>query len=758
VPTEPPVELVETLSRLELATPEQVHGMAPRVRRLARDLPLFESVWIDALSQARILTPYQAAEINAGRADQLRIGSLLLCRKLASNGLGEWFIARDTRLRSWWRLMRVAYDDRPVDEISGELETLLAEVGHLDVTGLLPPRRAGVTNGAVWAACQHVDGVAAADWLAQHGRLPPDAVLEIARQMMPGLVAIEASGRTHGDLAARQLLLCGHLIALPLPGVRAIVRPAEGYSRADLPPEAFDGLAPQRVLEGTPPTIASDLFALGCLWWHLLTGRTPLTGGDALSKLRSAQTARIADVRSIAPDTPAVLADAIAQCLQADPAKRPASMRALAGQLGESSRSGKSALGRCLARTPVRRSARRTGPRTSMPAQTRLPSAPWMAAAAMALLAMVYAFSGSKQKLPLNSIAGTPHTQYTSNQQQPTSTALPTAVTSTRSAGQQVDVEPTGPADLVLSADRPLTASSIRLLPGQKVRGRPGARPLVVVPLGGLLVDCEDVTFENIDFVGETAPSSGQTGSLLQLRAYRLTLRGCSFQSAARSEVSISAIHWSQPPTNERTVQLPTGVLKLTDCVFASVAAAIDGRLAAAERLELVNCLHLGPGPLVKRSAMPKPDEPCLLSLEHCTVREALGVLCVMHDSKLAAPGAIEIRAVDCALLPIAGSGLLEFSGAADPLPLAPSIQWTGQGSLLGVETPVAVWRQPYDQPRMLAEDHFYVSGLVRSRVEFAGSAGQGPQASRLVRWQAPLSSPDPPGITEAPLYLPAAK
>ena len=40
----------------------QVTQMGRRVRRLARDLPQFESVWVDALAQARILTPFQAAE------------------------------------------------------------------------------------------------------------------------------------------------------------------------------------------------------------------------------------------------------------------------------------------------------------------------------------------------------------------------------------------------------------------------------------------------------------------------------------------------------------------------------------------------------------------------------------------------------------------------------------------------------------------------------------------------------------------------
>ena len=67
MPELPPAELVATLERLGLASGEQVARMGRRVGRLARELPRFDSVWIDALAQDGVLTPFQAAELNAGR-------------------------------------------------------------------------------------------------------------------------------------------------------------------------------------------------------------------------------------------------------------------------------------------------------------------------------------------------------------------------------------------------------------------------------------------------------------------------------------------------------------------------------------------------------------------------------------------------------------------------------------------------------------------------------------------------------------------
>ena len=82
MPELPPKELVATLERLGLATAGQLAGVARQVGRLAGELPLFDSVWLDALAQARILTPFQVAELNAGRGQSLRIGPYLLCERL----------------------------------------------------------------------------------------------------------------------------------------------------------------------------------------------------------------------------------------------------------------------------------------------------------------------------------------------------------------------------------------------------------------------------------------------------------------------------------------------------------------------------------------------------------------------------------------------------------------------------------------------------------------------------------------------------
>ena len=396
MPELPPHELVATLERLGVASGEEVARMGRRVGRLAKDLPRFDSVWIDALAQARVLTPFQAAELNAGRGGALRVGPFLLCQRLAHPCYVASYRAKNVDSGKMVRLAVVENAGPRADAILGQLRSLIEneiagsqrlpegveDRGHapgavgsrllvhtvdnlrINEQSASPPSPSlplspspslitdvGRDGERVFAAWPWIDGRTAAEWMVHHGRFPPEVVLEIARAMLVELVAFEKQGLCHGDVSTSSLILTdAGDVALAMPGLRAILRPEEGYAHADLLPEAFDSLAPERIASGTPPDTASDVYACGCVWWHLLCGRPPLAGGNSLTKLRAAQAGGICDVRRHAPDVPPALAAAIAACVEVEPSRRPESMARLAAMLGSPTQVGKGALADCLSR------------------------------------------------------------------------------------------------------------------------------------------------------------------------------------------------------------------------------------------------------------------------------------------------------------------------------------------------------------------------------------------------------------------------
>ena len=657
----PPPQLVALMERLGIATPGQIQHMEGRVRRLARDLPWFESVWVDALSQARLMTPFQAKEINAGRGDALRIGPYVLQRPVAACHYAACYRAERTRSRETVRLAVLGDRVAGAEPIFEQLQSLAARAASIACESIVPITDVGAEEGRIWAASPWIDGTSAAEWMVHHGRFPPDVVLEIGRAMLAGLVLLEERGLCHGDISVAGLLLTERGgVVLPQPGLRAIVRPEEGYAHADLRPEAYDALSPERVADGTPPTIASEVYACGCVWWHLLCGRPPLAGGDSLAKLRAAQAAAIGDLRQWTCDVPAPLAAAIATCLQRDPERRPQSIGQLASMLGPAQRQGRQKLARCLSASagpiaPWLRPARSAG------RGKRLPELLTAAAAGLILIAAV--------AWPLWRARTRPPAAVEAVEAPPRPAPAPHAKPEPpQKAGNK------GPADLVLPSDRAIAAQSIRLIAGQCVRSEPGKRVRLLVPPGGMVVNTERVCFENVDFspdsrLADARPQNdSEPNALVRLGAAEAEFDGCSFRSTPGSLRAPSAILWTHAPdSGQAALALPNGRVRLRNCVFHRVDAAVDCRTPGALAIEAANSLCLARGPLVRLARCPGADEPIRIALSRVTLRDGGPLVECDCGPGSSQPGEIAIEATGCVLSPRPGVPLLLVTAAESP-------------------------------------------------------------------------------------------
>jgi hypothetical protein len=558
------------------------------------------------------------------------------------------------------------------------------------------------------------------------------------------------------------------------PGLRGILRPEEGYASADLLPEAYDSLAPERVAAGTPPSVLSDIYACGCVWWQLLCGRSPLTGGNSLAKLRAAQAGEICDVQRYAPDVPAALASAISACLQHDPNRRPESFARLSAMLGPPTRSGKEALADFLARAG-RPTVRWTTTVRSIRKSNRTPL--WIAgticclAAAVAVLGPMWQGRFSKAEaggrkaetevasgqwpvarkegsgirdqgpeIAQNSISKSPNLQI-SKSDAPSPFIVPT------NYQQPVDVKP---VDMVLAAEQSVDATPLQLQAGQCVRGASGKRAVLHVPVAGFIVDKENVRFENIDFVWQAASdNAGNTEpALVRLLASQAEFRGCSFQCSDSRHSLVSAIRWVHPAKNdEAELALPSGRVQLTDCLFHHVDAGLHCRTIGALAIELKNVLHLDSGPLVRLDHCPRSDEPMSIVLGQVTIRDGGPLLECLATREEKQPGEMTVLSTACAFVPTPNTPLVRLTGERMPDRLPAAFRWSGQGSLVTPQTPLITWRGPDGHEQAVDESPLSIAGLVRSEVVFAAKASNNPADSRLIRWQAPLQSSDPPGI-----------
>ncbi len=533
----PPPELVNLLSKLGLARGEQIRAVRGRVRRLSRDLPAFESVWVDALAQARVLTPYQAVEINAGRGKSLEVGPFVLFQPLPSPGYSRVFRAYQRRQQRWVRLSIISCSPGCLDETSARLKALVHRGAGLATVGHLAPVLDSGTAGEnkLWAAAPDVRGQTAAEWMIHHGRFPPAAVLEVAQQMLGALLACEQSELLHGDLRPGQVLLDAQgKVWLPEPGLRLAVRPDEGFGHAELPPEAYECLAPERVAAGTTADTASDIYACGCLWWHLLAGRPAVPGATSLAKLRAAQTVKVLDVCQLAPDVPTALAETISECLRRDPKLRPETMGRLAIRLATPSRTAKNQLARAARRSAT--SFRRPSPIAAVmrrPARKAMRVALAASAVAAALVG-AWPHWGAAWLKHGGTTASNASPQQASEVAEepgrlPTDQALaslpnPDGAVASDDNGGALQTAWTEPATnvLELKGGMPQRLAGSALTDGMTVRGPAGKRGSILAPPGGLVIDAEDVHFENVDFVADGSPAPrGEATAMVMLRAER---------------------------------------------------------------------------------------------------------------------------------------------------------------------------------------------------------------------------------------------
>jgi serine/threonine protein kinase len=781
---EPSIALVELLARLGLANEQQIRGVALRARRLARGLPLFESVWLDALVQARFISLFQASEIAAGRGDGLRIGPAVLVERLAT--LGPWSEYRGRAIETGRPLRVLTYC--ATEELPDGAESALARlVEHSRVLTANPYwaaiEQAGIADDTVWTHSAWQDAEPLSLRLASRGRLPREAAIDVVRQLVLALVELETAGIIHGDLAVHRLLLDSKgQLNLFAPGFRGIVRPSEGFAAATLPAECFDTLAPERIRTGCPPTVASEIYACGAIAWHLLSGRPAFPGANSLAKMRAICAGHQVSLARLVPDLPPEIESTILACLSTNPAQRPATYRELAERLGEPTRSGRRWLARTLA--AERRAKRFTLSRRS---RRTLPGRLLVAAALllMAVVASAWGLSARRVTHPKLATTDEPNARTSSGTVAPDNSAsevspsdnqaprqivddqvapasynaaLPVDQTSEAVASRELQSKATKPEDvLLLPADRPLRLQKLAPRAGQTVTGPQGARPLVIVPPGGLEISAPNVRFIDVDFLladNAFSPRDRVDGPrLLRVTSSDVRFERCSFAiSKGEDGDDVSAVQWDSPVDGSAPGELlPSGTLMVSECVMYGLGCAIDARREGALRIELSDCLVVDSGPLVRLDRLRRADEPLNLSLARCTCRDIDALVEYAYQSPRSGVGQLAISTSNCVLAPRDDSGLLQLLGTIDPGPILERISWRGAGSILPVDAPLAEWIYD-DGPSELIDDGIAVTGLAREPIDFSGLASSGCEASTLAtrsgaQQPSSQSSAAPPGI-----------
>ena len=179
----------------------------------------------------------------------------------------------------------------------------------------------GEIDGQHYLSMEYVDGEDLASLLRRIGRLPNDKALEIARQLCAGLAAAHERGVLHRDLKPSNVMLDG----------RGRARITD-FGLAAAAGDAVDGevagtpayMAPEQ-LAGKPASVKSDLYALGLVLYELWTGKRAFTGSSLEELKQKRESEPPPELKETARDVDPAVDRIVLRCLEAEPARRPAS-------------------------------------------------------------------------------------------------------------------------------------------------------------------------------------------------------------------------------------------------------------------------------------------------------------------------------------------------------------------------------------------------------------------------------------------------
>jgi tRNA A-37 threonylcarbamoyl transferase component Bud32 len=210
-----------------------------------------------------------------------------------------------------------------VDRQSDEAERvrregrLLARIDHRHVVRV---REIVEWNGGVGLAMDLVDGFTLEEELHARGVLGESEAIANGRELCQALAAVHAAGLLHRDIKAQNVMRdsSGRIVLMDLgAGLDAAHATASRGAMAGTPlylaPELFSGAA---------PTPASDVYSVGVLLFHLVTGAWPIEAAtlDEVTAAHAAGTRR--RLRDERPDLSPAFVDVIERAIDPDPSRR----------------------------------------------------------------------------------------------------------------------------------------------------------------------------------------------------------------------------------------------------------------------------------------------------------------------------------------------------------------------------------------------------------------------------------------------------
>jgi serine/threonine protein kinase/tetratricopeptide (TPR) repeat protein len=254
---------------------------------------------------------------------------------LGRGGMGKLYRTFDLKLKEEVALKiirdEIASDKETIDRFSNELK-LARKISHKNVGRMYELME---DEGIRYITMEYVPGRDLKDLIRESGRLTVDTALSIARQIGEGLAEAHRLGIIHRDLKPGNILIDAEGTPKIMDfGIARSIR-ADGFMVEGKLIGTLGYMSPEQ-MEGREIDTRSDIFAFGCLFYEMLTGKSAFGRETTTQTIAAVLHETPPPVSESGIEIPEGMQQIISRCLEKDPELRFPSMDDVVSLLAKS--------------------------------------------------------------------------------------------------------------------------------------------------------------------------------------------------------------------------------------------------------------------------------------------------------------------------------------------------------------------------------------------------------------------------------------
>jgi serine/threonine protein kinase len=265
------------------------------------------------------------------------LGQYRLQEKLGEGGMGEVYVGYHAFMRrpTAIKLLRQR-DESSLGRFEREVR-LTCQLSHPNTIAIYDYGR--TADGVFYYAMELLDGMDLEQVIETEGMLPVDRVIHILKQACGSLTEAHEMGLVHRDVKPANILLCRRggihdfVKVLDFGLVKSVSSDTLDITQANAITGTPNYMSPEMVGQRGRIDHRSDLYAVGCIAFFLLSGRCVFVKGSVMSVLMAHLNDPAPSLADVGVQVPAEMEAIIATCLAKDPAERYPDGRALAAAL-----------------------------------------------------------------------------------------------------------------------------------------------------------------------------------------------------------------------------------------------------------------------------------------------------------------------------------------------------------------------------------------------------------------------------------------